>query len=183
MSSEIIFTEPIDVSSTPPSSLSAQTGTQFSDVSNTFNIAGSPNTEASISEQIQQFLGYHPNPLGEAVGNAGAQIGDFFSNLFRFGDVSGPTDSGTQTTRVSNSFPVKAVAISSAIGATAIGGTIIATNPGVQKTTQSFSKPLQTLADAANTTAKTTQSILTSKYGPLLLIGGLALAAILVIKK
>ncbi|MDE1868003.1 MAG: hypothetical protein KGI08_09885, partial [Thaumarchaeota archaeon] len=138
MSSEIVFTEPIDVSGVPPSNVEAQTGTQFRDITNTFRTAGAQAPSPSFWDSVAQAIGYHTNPVGESVSSAGSQVGDFFSNLFRFGNVSNPVDTSIQTPRVSTSFnPNIAIGGAAVVGTTALVYSTL-TNPGVQQTAQSY---------------------------------------------
>ena len=172
MSSDIIFTEPIDVSQFAPSSTPAQSGPQFGDVYNTFKgLAAGPSESPSITEQIQQFLGYHANPLGEAVNNAGNSIGDFFSKFI------GNTPSVPRT--VSPISP-NVIAGSAAVGATAVSSAIILTNPGVQQTAQSFSSGFNSVA---KTIQQGTNFLTSTSYGPILLVGGLILIGLVILKK
>ena len=173
MSSDIIFSEPVDVSQFAPSSTPAQSGPQFGDVYNTFKGLGAgPSESPSLLDQVQQFLGYHANPVGEAVTNAGNSISDFFSNLF-----SGNTPGVPRT--VSPISP-NVIAGSAAVGAAAIGSTIILTNPGVQQTAQSFSSGFNSVA---KTIQQGTNFLTSTSYGPILLVGGLILVGLVVLKK
>ena len=173
MSSDIIFSEPIDVSQFAPSSTPAQSGPQFGDVYNTFQGLGAgPSESPSLLDQVQQFLGYHANPVGEAVSNAGSSISDFFSNLF-----SGNTPSVPRT--VSSINPNILVG-GIAAGTAAVSSAVILTNPGVQQTAQSFSQGFNNIAKSAQ---QTTSFLTSTPYGPILLVGGLILIGLVVLKK
>lgn len=176
MSSEIVFTEPIDVSGVPPSNVQAQTGTQFSDITNTFPAAGAQAPSPSFWDSVAQAIGYHPNPAGEAVSSAGSQVGDFFSNLFRFGNVSNPVDTSIQTPRVSTSYTAPIIAASAGAVGTSALIYATATNPGVQSTTQAVANAIKPLSQATN-------SVLSSNYGPFIVIGGLVLLGVVLFKK
>lgn len=124
----------------------------------------------------KDIFNYQPNPIGQAVSNTASQIGDFFSNLFKFGNVSNAVDTGAATPRISSSFNPNLV-----IGSTAVlGSTALiyatATNPGVQSTTQTVANAIKPLTSATN-------SVLSTNYGPYIVIGGLLLIGALILKK
>lgn len=147
-------------------------------------------TTNSITDEIQQALGYHPNPVGQTVQNAF----DSLVNLFKFGNVSHPVDTSVQTPRISTSFnPNLLIGSAATVGTTAIVYSTV-TNPNLNTTIQTVSKQnagaIQNLSDAVNSIgqslligAKTTQSVLSSQYAPLLLIGGLVLAGVFLFKQ
>lgn len=152
----------------------SRAGTQFGDVFNIFGrgAATGPTEGPSLSQKIQSYFGYQPNPVGNAVQNAA----DSFINLFKFGNVSSATDTGVSTPRISSSFNPN-IAIGSA-AAVATGLTIYATttNPGVQTTTQAVANAIKPISSATN-------SVLSTNYGPYIVIGGLLLIGALILKK
>ena len=128
------------------------------------------------------------------VEGIGSQISNFFSNLGKslFSNKSIPSSdiSGANTGFPSNTVNTiqniprtvstinpNIIAGSAAVGATAIGTTLIFTNPGVQQTAQSYSSGLNALANAGEGAT----NFLTQN--PLILIGLIGLGAIVLLKK
>lgn len=114
-------------------------------------------------------------------------ISDFFGNLFS--SPSSPIGTSTETTvdttpvpRTVTSTPINPNILIGGIatGTAAVGATLIATNPGVQKTTQSFTSGFNSLGSAVQ---QGTSFLTGSSYGPILLIGGLLLIGVVILKK
>ncbi|MDE1871790.1 MAG: hypothetical protein KGI06_06150 [Candidatus Micrarchaeota archaeon] len=114
--------------------------------------------------------------------NIFSPITDFFSNLFKTpaSPISPKASDITNTAtvpRVSTPINPNVIAGSAAVGATAIGGTIILTNPGVQQTAQSYSQGFNSLAQGFSTVSSTLTS------NPLILIALIGLGVIVILKK
>ena len=132
-------------------------------------------TTTSDTSSTLPELGYIPNPLGEAVSNAGSTVYNAFSNAAE----------GIQNffggTRLSGNISPNLAIGAGATAATAGLVYLTATNQGVQQTAQSYSQAANNLTSALNSGAKATSSILSSQYGPWIVIGGLAILAIFAI--
>ena len=151
---------------------------------NANEVFGGYKTPADVFPQIPQY-----DPFGLKA--TGQGISDFFSNGFKnlvsslTPKSSVITDTSTQTVRTN--LPLRTIAASAGVVGTGITVYATATNPDLNKTLQTNSSALATIAEALNNTSKAGLGIAnfftSSPYGPVILIGGLALLGIVLLKK
>ena len=124
-----------------------------------------------------------------SFGKTGFQLGKSFvidenGNVIPQSDISGakvgfPSQTVNQIQNIPRvtSINPNVIAGSAAVGATAIGSTIVLTNPGAQQTVQSFAPGFNSLAQGFSNVSSTLSS------NPLILIALIGLGVIVILKK
>ena len=127
-----------------------------------------------------EVFGTGPGTLSGTLSDVGASISDFFGNLFK----SSPSVQTPTVPRTISNINPNVIAGSAAVGAVAVGGTIIATNP-------SFNQSIQANAGAIADLTSGFKSIANAGAGftnfltqnPIILIALIGLGVVVVLKK